>query len=82
MTTQELRQILQAANVRSDAYQLNGGLPNEAYCLGCNDLRWEVYYSEKGLKSSLRQLLTENEACFYFLDFIKTDRRLFPALTV
>ncbi len=66
MKKNELKQRLVNENVRSDVYSLEGGLPNEAYCLNNNGNVWEVYYSERGAKSGLKSFKTEEEACDYF----------------
>jgi hypothetical protein len=49
-------------------YALDGGLPNEAYCLAKVDGKWEVYYSERGNKTGLKIFQKEEEACQYFYD--------------
>ena len=46
------------------------GLPNEALCI-TNDEKWEVYYSERGRKSGLREFQNEEDACEYFLEKVK-----------
>jgi hypothetical protein len=66
MTKNDLRKMLDSGNVPKDTYSLEGGLPNEAYCLNRNGNQWEVYYSERGQKSGLKLFETENEACDYF----------------
>lgn len=66
MNKQELQQTLINANVPSDLYNLDGGLPNEAFCLNKNQNTWEVYYSERGLRSQIKRFSTEEEACDYF----------------
>lgn len=66
MTKNELKQRLINESIRNDAYSLEGGLPNEAYCLNQNGNIWEVYYSERGQKTRLTIFQTENEACDYF----------------
>lgn len=53
-----------------DSYSLNGGLPNEALCIAKRGERWEVYYSERGNKSSLRSFQTETDACEYFYNYL------------
>ena len=52
-------------------YDLNGGLPNEAYCMEEIGGKWYTYYSERGHRTSLKAFETEQEACSYFLDWIK-----------
>lgn len=61
-----LRKMLINSNIPKDTYSLDGGLPNEAYCLSQNRDKWEVYYSERGRKSGTKLFTTENEACNYF----------------
>ena len=62
----ELQQLLIRSNVPNDLYNLNGGLPNEVFCLNKEDNSWEVYYSERGVKSQLTEFESEDEACDYF----------------
>ena len=66
----QLRKELESNQINNDYYSLDGGLPNEAFCLGVNNGKWEVYYSERGHKSQLRTFEREEEACKYFLDWI------------
>ncbi|MBT2647092.1 hypothetical protein J7E52_10225 [Bacillus sp. ISL-34] len=66
MKKEELQQMLINANVPKDLYNLNGGLPNESFCLNKEDNIWEVYYSERGVKSQLKKFDSEDEACDYF----------------
>ena len=66
MTKNELRERLARESIPTDAYNLDGGLPNEAFCLCNNDNIWEVYYSERGQKSMLKQFESEDDACDYF----------------
>ena len=39
-----LEKMLVENKVPSDMYSLQGGLPNEAYCIDKIDGKWEVYY--------------------------------------
>ena len=48
-----------------------GNLPNEAYCMEEIGGKWYTYYSERGQRTSLKEFETEQEACSYFLDWIK-----------
>lgn len=69
----ELESILKSKKIRPDVYSLKGGLPNEAYCISKVDDKWEVYYSERGNKSGLKNFQKEEEACQFFYDsLIKT----------
>ncbi|MPM27202.1 hypothetical protein SDC9_73712 [bioreactor metagenome] len=66
MTIVELKNLLQEKKIPQDLYSLNGGLSNEAYCIGKNKGIWEVYYSERGHKSECKKFDSESEACCYF----------------
>jgi len=72
----ELEKILQEIDVPSNAYSiLKGGLPNEQLCIVKEDNIWEVYYSERGRKSSIKKFYSEEEACIYFFNKIKKYAR-------
>ena len=66
MTIKELQSRLIEMNIPEDMYSIMvGGYPNEAFCLVKTDNGWEVYYSERGHKSSAREFASESEACDY-----------------
>lgn len=71
MKKSELRKKLKKENIPKCYYSLDGGLPNEAYCLSKVKNGWEVYYSERGLKSGLKIFASETEACNYIYNLIK-----------
>lgn len=70
MKKNTLRQKLIQINAPNDLYSLNGGLPNEAICLNCIGSKWEVYYSERGIKTGLKFFESEESACDYFYNLI------------
>lgn len=70
MNVIELGVKLNEVGVHGDVYSLSGGLPNERHVLGCENGKWEVYYSERGMKSNLRQFENEGGACQYMLDLL------------
>ncbi len=74
MNKAELKTKLQGAGVRPQSYSLDGGLPNERYVLSqqSND-RWEVYYCERGGKSSFHSFDSESAACEFFLNQLLLD---------
>ncbi|TKC16834.1 hypothetical protein [Robertmurraya kyonggiensis] len=75
MNFKELELRLISERIRRDVYSLEGGLPNEAYCISQTNGIWEVYYSERGSKSGLKVFRKEEEACQHFYDsLIKTLR--------
>lgn len=54
---------LQAEGVPADAYDLDGGTPNEAHTLERRENGWAVYYSERGQRTSEKVFDTEDAAC-------------------
>jgi hypothetical protein len=70
MDKKELEFLLIDKNIRPDAYSLNGGLPNDAYCLDEKNGIWKTYYSERGSAVSVKEFDTENDACACFLNWI------------
>ena len=68
MKINELSMQLDKIGVNKDMYSIMiGGLPNEKLCIAKND-KWEVYYSERGKKTMLREFATEEEACDFFFN--------------
>ena len=70
MNKNTLLEELENKGIRKDSYSLNGGLPNEANCLNQNDGIWEVYYSERGIKSGLKTFTSESDACKFFFEVV------------
>ena len=66
-----LKEILQNDKISKDFYSLQGGLPNESYCIEKRGNNWEVYYSERGTKTDLKIFDTEDEACKHLYKRIK-----------
>ncbi|HBV96365.1 MAG TPA: hypothetical protein DEF36_04925 [Desulfotomaculum sp.] len=81
MKLNELRQRLIREHVLKNAYSLDGGLPNEKYCLGYIGGLWETYYSEMGQKTSLKVFETEDEACNFFYNWLTKSLRSMGLLT-
>lgn len=68
-----LVEILEALGIRSDAYDLKSELPNDSYCLFENNSKYQVYYSEKGMKTNLREYDNEFEAGIHFISLLAKD---------
>lgn len=64
MNRNDLLEILRRENIPENAYSLFGGLPNEKFCINKMEY-WEVYYSERGIKTQLKKFDTEDKACEY-----------------
>lgn len=72
MNSRELEITLQKIGVPHEYYSiLQGGLPNEKLCLINSEGTWEVFYSERGIKSGTRIFTDEESACAYFFEKIK-----------
>ena len=66
MNKRELKEVLAKENISEEFYSLEGGFPYDKYCLFFNGEIWEVYYSERGEKISLKVFDSEEVACDYF----------------
>ncbi len=73
MDKTELQSILVQEGISSESYDLNGGSPNEKYCLNRDGGKWSVYYSERGIRTGERTFDNESEACEYLLDMLRKD---------
>lgn len=73
MNVEELKQRLTAEDIDESAYSLSGGLPGDRYVLSHDGPVWSVYYSERGLQTSLRRFRIESEACSYLLQQLLND---------
>jgi hypothetical protein len=68
MTVKDLAERLKRENIPENCYTLEGGLPNEKWCLEKTPSGWDIYYSERGIRNQLRHLTSEEKACDYFYD--------------
>lgn len=74
MNVGTLKVELETLKIPKGVYSLTGGLPNESYCIAQKDDKWEVYYSERGNRTSLKTFENENTACKYFLALMKQQK--------
>jgi hypothetical protein len=70
MNRAELAIALDHARINPRRYSLEGGLPNDAYCLDFDHVHWLAYYSERGRRFSERSFTTEDAACRYLLEVL------------
>jgi hypothetical protein len=71
MNKEELALKLNQEAIPDDCYCLNGGLPNDRIILNKKDVKWEVYYSERGKIYELREFDTEDNACDFLYHRVK-----------
>lgn len=75
MNIAKLEKKLKEKGIPKELYSiLEGGLPNEQYCIVKEEL-WYVYYSERGRRSGLKEFELESDACEYFYDILKQYSR-------
>lgn len=63
MNLEKLKSKLLEENIPEDSYSLQGGLPNDRYCLEKTSYGWNVYYSERGSQTELEFYESEEKAC-------------------
>jgi hypothetical protein len=75
MNVQELAEILRNEGFRESAYSLHATFvqPDEALCLRNEDGAWQVFYSERGLKTGKIDFSSEAEACMHLLAQMRAD---------
>ena len=74
MKTTELRKVLSESGVQSRAYSIEGhGADDEQYRLERTGKWWQAYYYERGHMNDVREFLSEDEACNYFLNLLLSD---------
>jgi hypothetical protein len=66
MNRDDLEKRLREKGIPQDAYVLSECFLNEVFCLSNKGDDWEVYYSERGIKTQLKKFDTESAACEYF----------------
>lgn len=65
----ELQALLKEACVPNELYNLfEDGRDDERFCLIKKENNWEVYFSERGIKTTDKTFNTESEACQYIYD--------------
>lgn len=66
MNVKELKSILKKSKVSDSLYNLdNEGRNDERFCLDYREGKWNVYYLERGIKTTNLFFKTESEACEY-----------------
>lgn len=78
MDRRELRLVLEGSGIRPEAYYVADAPPDplahsERLILERSIDGWNVWYAERGLRTSERHFDTEAEACSYMLDQLVRD---------
>jgi len=72
MNREELKQLLEKEGINPRFYSIYGPLGDEfRYILNKEISMWTVYYTERGKIINKQLFNTEDEACRYFLAWIK-----------
>lgn len=73
MDVHSLRQLLDAEGIDPAAYRLCEEPQDDTYVLA-HPGDWEVYFSERGLRTSLERFTSEHDACTRLLELLLRDR--------
>lgn len=73
MNRQELKSKLDESNIDPHSYSLDGRTESERYVLEVATGGWVVFYAERGQRTGLQLLATEDEACRALLDILLRD---------
>ncbi|MBR6880433.1 MAG: hypothetical protein IKN14_05065 [Clostridiales bacterium] len=68
MNIKELSEILDINDYPKRFYSLNGGKPNDSYCIDYSNGFWNVYYSERGEIHIIGHYEKEEDACLKLLE--------------
>lgn len=71
MKKNELEKKLKKLKIPNDAYKLDGkayGRDDERLCLDYENGEWQVYFIERGNRTTDKRFSTEDEACQYILN--------------
>lgn len=69
MTKKLFKQIVKDCDLSSNMYNIDGtGRDDERFCLVKENDRWNVYYSERGYKTTNEYFDEESDALLYILD--------------
>ena len=71
MNRSELKAVLESEDYRATAYDLEGGTPDDTYCLEDRGYEWAVYYSEHGQRNEEQIFFNEDDACNHFLQLMR-----------
>lgn len=72
MKKKELKKVLQKMGVPSWEYNLDGkGRKDERFCIEFVNNEWQVYFIERGVKTTNERFVSEEDACqFVYEQFL------------
>ena len=70
---QDLSREFAYALVNPVAWAVNDPTVDECYVLLQEDTDWFVYYAERGHRNNIKKFDSEEKACGYFLQLVKSD---------
>lgn len=70
MNVKELLQRLEQMDLPNNSYSVLSKVKDEALCMLKEKGIWEVFYSERGLKTNLQTFESEFDACDHFFERI------------
>jgi hypothetical protein len=72
MNIEQLKCELERLGVPRRVYSLNGG-KDERLCIECRDGEWVVFFVERGQERTLKQFVSESDACAFMLTELKLE---------
>jgi hypothetical protein len=76
MNVEDLKELMEKSKANRFCYSINGPLKDDAYHIVCKDGIWEVFYMERGLKSTFGTFDSEEEACQCFHEIVRKHLRI------
>ncbi len=73
MDLKDLEYRLKSIRIPVQAFEINTEYDTEVYRIVKKDGKWEIYYSERGNKNSLKIFSNENDACEYFYQWLSNS---------
>jgi hypothetical protein len=67
-----LKKELSLSKISKNAYSVMENDKDESLCIHTSKNHWIVFYSERGLRTGEKIFTNENDACIYFLNYIKS----------
>lgn len=72
MNLTTLENTLKAEQIPTNAYTILSKPKDETLCIESSKEGWIVFYSERGLRSGEKFFSSENDACQYFIERIRS----------
>ena len=76
MNIKELKKNIEELNIPKRRYSINGDISSDIYILQEVHTYWETFYiDERGGENDYHRFDNEHDACVYFLEELKTEKK-------